>query len=260
MLIYLPVSLFLSRQRQPRFPSLPSTTICRAHKKSWQLEREIEPIDRGRVRGTANARASSCSVEHNASRWMRRAPRYRFSFGRWSTTLSHGPTASWPSSFSLTSHSLIRRCCFSPSRFVRLFVPLLIPGCFWDLLIGNINRMHEERQSRVNKPLKGPSFFLIFGLLLLQCFICLRYEFFLRICKLFFNSLLYFLLIFLFYFSLDKFCSFIHFLHFFVLFYSLFFYRIVWTENYMDRLKWWYQRAISRALINHEPLLFHRAF
>jgi len=53
-------SLFLffsfSRQRQPRFSSPPSATICRAHKKSWQLEREIEPIDRGRARNGQRAR------------------------------------------------------------------------------------------------------------------------------------------------------------------------------------------------------------
>lgn len=122
-------------------------------------------------------RTSSCSVEHNASRWMKRAPRYRFRSvgGAQHYHMDPRPPDPSPSALHLSPSYVV--AVFPPSRFARLFVPLLIPGCFWDLLIGNINRMHEERQSRVNKPLKGPSFFLIFGLLLLRCFICLRYEY-----------------------------------------------------------------------------------
>lgn len=140
--------------------------------------------------GTANARASSCSVEHNASRWTRRAPRYRFRSvgGAQHYHVDPRPPDPRPSALHLTLSHVV--AVSPPSRFVRLFVRLLIPGCFWDLLIGNINRMHEERQSRVNKPLKEPLFFLIFGLLLLQCFICLRYEYsFCEFANCFFNSL-----------------------------------------------------------------------
>lgn len=70
MLIYLPIflsfllflflSLSFSLERQPRFPSPSSATICRAHKKSWQLEREIEPIDTGRARNDQRARLLFC--------------------------------------------------------------------------------------------------------------------------------------------------------------------------------------------------------
>lgn len=45
----------LSRQHQLWFPSPSSATICRIHKKSWQLEREIEPIDRRRARNGQRA-------------------------------------------------------------------------------------------------------------------------------------------------------------------------------------------------------------
>lgn len=84
-------------------------------------------------------------------------------------TWTHGLLTLVLQTLHLTSPRVV--AVFPPLLRIRLFIPLLIPGCFWDLLIGNINRMREERQFRVNKPLKRSIFFLIFQLLFLRCYI-----------------------------------------------------------------------------------------
>lgn len=89
--------------------------------------------------GTANARASSCSIEHNTSRSTRKEREplsVPFSFGRRSTTLSHGPTQlPLSSSFGLTSHFLARRRPFLPPIHLPLD-PLDSPVCFLLLIPG----------------------------------------------------------------------------------------------------------------------------
>lgn len=137
---------------------------------------------------------------------------------------------------------------------------------------------------RVNKPLKRPTFFSIFRLLLSRCSICrdkdvpsvakLPSIFFINLylnsLSIFVSSLLYFC------FSYTGFAGFILFppssappLSVSCLFISVhfplarFFHRVflVWPrESYMDRFNRRYQQATSRALINHDALLFHRAF
>lgn len=199
MLIYLPVSLFLSRQRQPRFPSPPSATICRAHKKSWQLEREIEPIDRGRARGTANARASSCSVEHNASRWMRRAPRYRFRSvgGAQHYHMDPRPPDPRPSALHLT-----------PSYIVAVFSLLsfrspVCPSLNSRMLLGFAHWKHKSyaRGTTISSKQAIKRTVIFLNLWAYFCNVLFVYDTnILWICKLFFNSLLNFLLIFLLYF------------------------------------------------------------
>lgn len=96
--------------------------------------------------GTTNARAS-CSVEHNASRWTRRALRYRFRTVGGAQHYHVDPQPPDPRSFSLTSHFLTRRWRSPSLLHLPVFVLLLIPECFWDLLIGNINRMHERNDN-----------------------------------------------------------------------------------------------------------------
>lgn len=134
--------------------------------------------------GTANARAFSCSVEHNASRWTRRAPRYRFRSvgGAHIITWTHGLLTLVLRPYISLPHASLLFLPFS-------FRPPVCPSLNSRMLLGFAHWKHKSyaRQSQVNKPLKEPPFFSIFGLLLSQCFICLRYGiFFLRICKLFF--------------------------------------------------------------------------
>lgn len=88
---------------------------------------------------TANARAFSRSVGHNASRWTSTGPpQYRFSFARRSTALSHGPTIprlTLVLTSQLSHFPVYVLCPLATLRLSspRLFVPLLIPGRFWDL-------------------------------------------------------------------------------------------------------------------------------
>lgn len=113
---------------------------------------------------TTNARAS-CSVEHNTSRWTRRALRYRFrSVGR-AQHYHMDPRPPDPRSFGLTSHFLAHRwhspllalsACFCPSLNSRM----LLGFAYWK----HKSYAREERQSRVNKSLKRPPFFLILRL------------------------------------------------------------------------------------------------
>lgn len=114
------------------------------------------------------------------------SPSVPFSFGRRSTTYHVDPQPSHPRSFSLTSHFLARRWRFPSLLHLPVFVLLLIPECFWNLLIGkHKSYAREERQSRINKSLKRPPGPLDF-------FIMLYFSqdtnvFSRQICKLFFN-------------------------------------------------------------------------
>lgn len=111
--------------------------------------------------GTANARAFSCSVEHNASRWTRRAPRYRFRSvgGAHIITWTHGLLTLVLRPYISLPHASLLFLPFS-------FRPPVCPSLNSRMLLGFAHWKHKSyaRQSQVNKPLKEPPFFSIFGL------------------------------------------------------------------------------------------------
>lgn len=123
MLIYLPVlSLFLS------FSLVSINHGSRLHSRR-QFAGHTKRVDNLKGKssllteeghGTANARAFSCSVEHNASRWTRRAPSVPFSFGRRSTHyhMDPRPPDPRPSALHLT-----------PSRVVAVSPLLVSSAC-----------------------------------------------------------------------------------------------------------------------------------
>lgn len=209
----------------------------------------MRPVGRGEPFGTVFVRLA----EHNIITWTH-------------SLLTLGSLA-----LHLTSSRVVG---VYPSLFhLPVFVLLLIPECFWDLLIGNINRMHERTISD-KQVIKTTAIFLDPWTFRNVLFFTRDTSILnLRICELFFLIILNSLFISFYFFSfllselylLVLFYS--HFLHVsvsrftFIPSLSLFFYHLsAWSESYIDRLEWRYQQAISRALINHDVLLFHHAF
>lgn len=153
MLIYLPVFLPFLLSLSLLLPLFLSSVNhgSRLHRRR-QFARHTKRVDNLKGKsslltqeghGTTNARAS-CSVEHNTSRWTRRALRYRFRSVGGAQHYHMDPRPPDPRSFGLTSHFLAHRCRSPSLLHPPVFVLLLIPECFWDLLIGNINRMHDN--------------------------------------------------------------------------------------------------------------------